>query len=127
MKLYVLNATPNRSRIEQFNGGVALNMTQEQMDGINRIEIEAYPKTVARVLMNFGLDGFTIYKVDGYWKGTPEVSFKIEVALDDGSNDGGADARSTIEMVAEELRALYNQDSVMLTHPDGTVEFIEEK
>lgn len=97
MKLYTINATPVR-------------------DGeLNEMRLASYPSVVARTLAWHGIDGFTMYKVDGYWKGEPEVSFKIEIATEN------SDA---VYIIATELRNLYNQDSVMLTLPNNTVEFI---
>ena len=101
MKLYTINATPVRSNNSDFKNDLAL---------------EAYPKNVARIMKNNGFEGFTMYKVDGYWMGLPEVSFKIEIAVDKNPE--------AVYTVAEELRDLYNQDSVMITLPNNSVKFI---
>lgn len=100
MKLYVLNATPCKSDLSDY---------------ANQSRIDGYFDTVAKILASHGIDGFTIYQVQGYWKGEPEVSFKIELAIDK--------TAGMIYDIAEELRDMYSQDSVMITHPDGTVEF----
>lgn len=115
MKLYTLNATPMRrwDQLEAPASDSHLDTRKKDIDSINKMALEEYPRVVARVLAKHGIDGFTIYKVDGYWQGVPEVSFKIEVATDGG-----------VGMIASELRDLYNQDAVMVTHPDNTVEFI---
>lgn len=78
----------------------------------------SYASTVATILSTYGIDGFTIYEVQGYWMGASEVSYKIELALTD------EDAGSILE-VAEKLRKLYNQDAVMVTTPDNKVSFVE--
>lgn len=104
MKLYTINATPVRT---------------EFTDEMNEINIREYPKAVAAVLAKHRLDGFTIYQVQGYWKGEPEVSFKIEIATD-------VKNAHTVNSIAKELRDMYNQDSVMVTYPDNHVEFIGE-
>ena len=111
MKLYTINATPYRDGADA---------------SINNINLVEYPTVVARILSNFGLDGFTIYKVDGYWRGKSEPSFKIEIAMDDNTNPGGVNADATAEMIAQELATVYNQDAVMLTLPNNTVKFIEQ-
>lgn len=105
MKLFTLNATPVRGDVSEYDNGQ---------------RVDNYPKTVARILARHGFDGFTIYKVDGYWEGTPEVSFKIEVAIDLGTTT----SYDKMAKISEELRDMYNQDSVMLTLPDNSVEFI---
>ena len=101
MKLYTINATPVRSDLSEFD---------------NAQRLQNYPQIVANILHSYDIDGFTIYQVDGYWKGEAEKSFKIEIATDE----------SYLKMgdICSELRDMYNQDSVMLTKPDNTVEFI---
>ena len=103
MKLFTINATTVRPELTEYG---------------NHVRLEGYPKTVARVLANHGIDGFTMYQVQGYWKGVPEVSFKIEIATE-------AKNAHTINLIAEELRDEYSQDSVMVTYPDNHVEFVE--
>lgn len=115
MKLFTLNATPMR-RPDQLSKPASIStvdMREKDIDTINKQAVAEYPRVVARVLAKHGIDGFTIYKVDGYWQGVPEISFKIEIATDGG-----------VGMIASELRDLYNQDAVMVTYPDNTVEFI---
>jgi len=104
MKLYIINATPVQKVFTE----------QQNVDNIND-----YPKVVAGVLKARGIDGFTIYQVQGYWKGESEVSFKIELAIED-----QVFVRSIMHDIAIELRDMYLQDSVMLTYPNNTVEFI---
>lgn len=125
MKLYTINATPVRG-FTQLTHELQRDIRRryDTLTAINRRGIEFYADDVARVLSNFGIDGFTIYKVDGYWKGKAEQSFKIEIALDDETNPGGEGAHSTAEMIAMELRDMYNQEAVMLTLPNNEVEFI---
>lgn len=102
MKLFTINATPARADVSEYE---------------NTVRINGYPKVVARILKRHGFDGFTIYQVQGYWMGESEVSFKIEIAMDDAT---------TVRLleVAGELRDMYNQDSVMVTYPNNTVDFI---
>lgn len=102
MRLYTINATSDRV-------GMGDKLNAQRRDG--------FPRYVAEVLSTYGIDGFTIYKVDGYWKGKPEVSFKIEVCGDNVDFN-------LVGNVAIELRDVYEQDSVMVTLPDNTVEFI---
>jgi acetolactate synthase regulatory subunit len=102
MKLYTIIGTPVR---------------QENTDTVNDLAVNSYPQVVAKTLGQYRINGFTIYKVNGYWQGTPETSFKIEVAVDD-------DDANYIKDICKGLRDLYNQDCVMLTNPDNTVEFI---
>ena len=114
MKLYTINATPVRNR-EQYAKVMPSNkvLTDEELDKLNAIAIEQYPSDVAELLAKYDIDGFTIYQVQGYWKGTPEVSFKIEIASD-----------VPVNMVASILRDRFNQEAVMVTNPNGEVEFI---
>lgn len=125
MKLYTINATPVRTK-EQWRRQMPTSkiLTDKVVDGLNTMAIEVYPGAVAKILAEFDIDGFTMYEVKGYWKGIPEVSFKIEVALDDNTNSGGANADATMVMVADELKIAYNQEGVMLTLPNNTVKFI---
>lgn len=102
MKLYTINATPVRVDVSEYD---------------NTLRVNNYPKVVAKILSSHGIDGFTIYQVQGYWMGESEDSFKIEIATD-------VKNAHTINSIAKELRDMYNQDSVMVTYPDGYVEFI---
>ena len=120
MKLFTINATPVQSKeqyMEQLGAAMPSDkvLNDTEVEKFNEIAIREYPKNVAELLAKHGVDGFTIYQVQGYWRGTPEVSFKIEVATDDSS---------TIDYVARELRDMFNQESVMVTLPDNTVEFV---
>jgi len=101
MKLFTITATPARTDVSEFD---------------NEQRIENYPSVVAKIMQRHGFNGFTMYQVKGYWMAQPEVSFKIEVAIDT--------APERVYTVAEELRDMYNQDSVMLTLPNNTVKFI---
>lgn len=100
MKLYTINATWVRP-------------TDTDQDKVHKA-LE-YPGVVARILSKHGVDGFTIYEVQGYWKSEAEKSYKIEIAHDNIED---------IRQVCEKLRNMYNEDAVMLTLPDNTVEFI---
>ena len=102
MKLYTLNATPVREDVSDYD---------------NQVRIDNYPKVVAKIMASNGFDGFTIYKVDGYWMGKAEVSFKIELATE-------VKNAHKVNELAKDLRDMYNQDSVMVTYPDNHVEFI---
>lgn len=102
MQLYTINATPERHDVS---------------DTENAKRHLGYARTVSRILSSAGIDGFTIQEVEGYWEGLSEKSYIITVALDD---------ITTVRLmqVAGELRDAYNQDAVMVTYPDNTVEFI---
>lgn len=100
MKLYTINATPEQGKY-----------TIQQ----NRDNHKSYPARVAEVLAQHKIDGFTIERVEGYWQGVPEKSYKISVAVDDGS---------ILDEVCELLRDMFQQDAVMLTSPDNNVKFI---
>lgn len=100
MKLYTINATPEQGKY-----------TKQQ----NRDNHKLYPARVAEVLAQHKIDGFTIERVDGYWQGVPEKSYKISVATDDGTE---------LDRVCELLRDMFQQDAVMLTSPDNSVKFI---
>ena len=102
MKLFTINATPVRD---------------DMGDEINAERLLNYRGEVSTVLARRGIDGFTIYPVTGYWQGVQEDSFKIEIATD-------VKNAHTVNSIAKELRDMYNQDSVMVTYPDGYVEFI---
>jgi hypothetical protein len=104
MKLFTINATPVRVDVSEYD---------------NTVRVNHYPSYVASILKHYDIDGFTIYQVQGYWQGESEVSFKIELALEQG--------QSTIDKVGKicaDLRDQYNQDAVMLTYPNNSVEFI---
>lgn len=100
MKLYTINAT-----CEQHKYTIAEN----------RANHKVYAARVAEVLQQHKIDGFTIERVDGYWQGVPEKSYKISVATEDGT---------VLDKVCETLRDMFQQDAVMLTNPDNSVKFI---
>lgn len=100
MQLYTITATPvqNAKQYKESLGAAMPSnkiLNDDEVKAFNALALKDYPRAVAQVLANFGIDGFTIYKVKGYWKSEAEASFKIELALDDNSNDGGANARAT--------------------------------
>lgn len=102
MKLYTITGTPIRkddSREVIFH------------------KLAGYTNTVAQVLQKYGHDGFTIYQVQGYWKGVAETSFKIELAVEDTH-------LADIDFIAMDLRDIYEQDCVMVTDNNGEVKFI---
>lgn len=101
MKLFTITATPARTDVSDYD---------------NAIRIENYPATVAKIMQSHGFDGFTMYQVQGYWMGNAEVSFKIEIGVDENPE--------RVYTVAGELRDMYNQDSVMLTLPNNSVRFL---
>jgi len=101
MKLFTINATP-----------VSISNTL----GENEKLVKNYPRVVASVLKSHGFDGFTMYQVQGYWMGLSEISFKIEIAIDTNPE--------RVYTVAQTLRDMFNQDSVMVTLPNNTVKFI---
>lgn len=100
MKLYTINATCEQHKYTLSE---------------NRANHKVYPKRVAEILAQHKIDGFTIERVSGYWQGVPEKSYKISVAVDDGS---------ILDEVCELLRDMFQQDAVMLTNPDNSVKFI---
>lgn len=102
MKLYTINATWVRP-------------TDTEQD--KAYKEARYSGTVAQILDKYGVDGFTIYKVDGYWNREAELSYKIEIATE-------LSLDKMLE-ICERLRKEYQQDAVMLTLPDNSVEFIE--
>lgn len=116
MLLYTLNATPVRN-FKQLTEDEqrSIKHGDDTLKAINSRNIEQFPDMVAEVLAKYDIDGFTIYPVQGYWKGEPEQSFKIEFAIDN---------QLYAVDVADELRKKWNQEAVMLTNGDNTVEFI---
>lgn len=114
MKLYTINATPIR-KFKQLSDSEKkyIRKGEDTLNAINARALEIYPGAVALTLAKHGIDGFTIYPVQGYWKGEAEDSFKIEIATD-----------GDVGMIASELRDIFNQEAVMLTNPNGEVEFI---
>jgi len=113
MKLYVINATPWRDDV------------QRSANIVNMID---YPSDVAMILAEHSIEGFTMYEVQGYWQGKAERSFKIEIALEDTrilrAITGTVSVEVLINRICTILRDKYNQESVMLTLPNGEVEFI---
>ena len=100
MKLYTINAT-----CEQHKYTTEENIQHHKV----------YASTVAEVLQEHKIDGFTIEQVFGYWQGVPEKSYKISIALVDDS---------VIDRICEMLRDTYQQDAVMLTDDKNNVRFI---
>lgn len=100
MKLYTINATCEQHKY-----------TRTQ----NEENHKHYPASVAEILAEHKIDGFTIERVEGYWQGIPEKSYKISIAVDEGVE---------LDKVCEMLRDTFQQDAVMLTNPDNSVRFI---
>lgn len=97
-----------------------INATCERFDvseAENTKRHNGYAMTVCNALGAENIDGFTLQKVDGYWRGTAEKSYIITVATDTTDD--------AIERACEGLRAMYDQEAVMLTYPSGKVAFIE--
>lgn len=117
MKLYTINATPIR-KFKQLSDSEKkyIRKGEDTLKAINARALKLYPGAVAFTLAKHGIDGFTIYPVQGYWKGEAEDSFKIEIAAEL--------SYFMVGEVANELRDIFNQEAVMLTLPDNTVEFI---
>jgi len=121
MKLYTINATPVQSK-QQYQSSLKGAMpsdkilTDTEVAKFNDLAIAKYPAEVARILKSYAINGFTIYEVQGYWQGKAERSFKIEIATED--------SHFIMGELCNELRDKYKQDSVMLTLPNGEVEFI---
>lgn len=126
MKLFTITATPVQNLEQMVQAGYDIS-GDNSVEKINQLHLDEYADTVARILGGDGIDGFTMYQVQGYWRGVPEVSFKIEIAVDDKHWTVDGDVYSVtrrLEKVCEKLRSVYNQDSVMLTLPNNTVKFI---
>lgn len=100
MKLYTINATCEQHKY-----------TMQQ----NAEHHKVYARTVAEILAEHEIDGFSIERIEGYWQGVPEKSYKISLALE---------TDEAIDEICEKLRDTYQQDAVMLTNPDNSVRFI---
>lgn len=114
MKLYTITATPVQSKEQMIKAGYDIQ-PDNTVEHINELHTGEYSQVVADILEAYGVNGFTIYPVQGYWMGKAEQSFKIEIA-------GISYIKAS--KICNELRDTYNQDAVMLTNPDGRVEFI---
>lgn len=100
MRLYTINATCEQEKY-----------TRQQ----NRDNHKIYASAVANLLSEHNIDGFTIERVDGYWQGVPEKSYKISIALE---------SDEPLDDICQMLRDMFQQDAVMLTMPDNSVQFI---
>ena len=100
MKLYTINATCEQHKY-----------TIQQ----NRDNHKIYHSAVANILAEHNIDGFTIERVYGYWERVPEKSYKISLALE---------SDAPLADICTMLRDMFQQDSVMLTMPDNSVQFI---
>ena len=123
LELYTINATPQRS-LEQYQrdyrGAMpsSKRLNQSEVNRFNEIAHRGYAERVSEILAGFGVDGFTMQEVQGYWQGVPEKSYTITVALEAGL---------IVDVIAEKLRDEYGQDAVMVTYPDNTVKLIERE
>lgn len=75
-------------------------------DGLNMVEFLSEDELLAaipEVLADYGIDGFTLTKAEGYWKGQPEPSLAIYVS--------GIDHDNAVA-IARDLAARYDQESV---------------
>lgn len=115
MKMFTITATPVQSEEQMIKNGYSLD-EENTVDHINNLHLLEYPEVVAKEMAKVGFDGFTLYKVHGYWQGVPETSFKIEIAVDTDPE--------RVYTVAKALRDIYNQDAVMLTLPNNNVRFV---
>ena len=61
---------------------------------------------IEKIFLNRGVNSFSFVRQDGYWKGSPESSLVLEVF------DETGDLENQIYAIAEEIRALNDQDVV---------------
>lgn len=104
MKIFKVNATP-----------VRVDVSEQE----NSNRVGGYSNYILKTLGLFGIDGATVTRVQGMWQGETEVSFSIEIAMDD---NGGVPG-NLLDFCKRICRD-YNQDAVMLTLPNNSVEFI---
>lgn len=115
MKIFTITATPVQSKAQMIKAGYDIS-PDNTVEHINKLHMGEFPKVVAENLQACGIDGFTMYEVNGYWQGVAEKSFKIEIAIDSDPE--------RVYTVAKVLRDMYNQDAVMVTLPNNSVNFI---
>ena len=72
----------------------------------------------AETIMAAHFDGFTMIATRGYWKGTPEDSVCFEVLTDDGAK---------VQKAAEEIRAVLDQEAVLVTREATVATFVTEE
>ena len=60
-------------------------------------------------------DGFTIYKVEGYWKGDYEKTFILEIVTND---------KDKIIQLVNKYKTAFRQESVMVIITEDKTEFI---
>ena len=75
--------------------------------------IETVRKTYNASPFDSDIDGYTVYTVNGMWKGIPEDSYVLEIMADD----------LNTRRLAVELKKYLMQDSIMVTVSDIPVVF----
>jgi hypothetical protein len=66
-------------------------------------------------ILNVNIDGFSVYRGEGFWKGTKEKSLLIEVYTKD---------KNLIRLIAERIKRGNWQESVLVTETECKIEFL---
>jgi hypothetical protein len=78
------------------------------LGGDNSKQGERFPLVdVARVLVSQGVEGFTLIPATGYWQGSPEETWIIEISSDPGQDIGA---------LVQYLKIVFKQDAIGLVN-----------
>jgi len=69
-------------------------------------------------LVSAWYEGFTCYKVKGFWKGVSEDAMKVEICVEDTSVNTLA-----INQMVIEMKRMLNQESIMVEKVNSVIEF----
>ena len=74
---------------------------------------------VAETMNRAGIDGYTLIKGLGYWKGIAERSYAIEVAGIEDTSD-----LEKVDSIAEDLKKEFDQEAVLTRVSTESIDFI---
>ena len=84
-----------------------------------RIYTEDLQRELVAKVVGEQFDGFSLFRGVGYWKGTPEHCLCIEILAEDAHL-----ARLKVGMIANAIKVLNKQESVLVTEVEVEVKFI---
>ena len=85
------------------------------------LNLEAVRDFIDSSLFGSAIDGYTLTKAQGYWKGLPEPSLLITAIR---STIYEVETKEVLTKLAETYKNNFNQDSVLLTVQDIEATFI---
>lgn len=64
-------------------------------------------------------EGFSVYEIIGYWKGSQEKTLKVEIVSDESGSD------TKISKITKELAKELQQDAIMVESINSNIAFVQ--